>query len=552
MDDVHAAECLAPPDPFETGLAAFRRGDAPGAIRHFTAVLDDRPDFAPALTNRALAFWTGGYLHEAARDAAAAAAASPDLAEVWLITGAIAIDRGDSAGAIAAYRRAVALRPDLASGHAGLAAAYLAAGQPEAAQQAAALALSLDPACTHARFTLGSARSTLGDPAGAIRLFDQVIAADPAHAGAWLNRGNARINLDDIAGGTADLETAVAVNPAQKEGWASLSVARTIGGDIAGAIAACDRAIALDPDFAVAHWNRGVAALLGGDFATGFTAYEWRKLHPVYGPHFDRLGVPVWRGESLAGRHLLVRAEQGLGDTIMFARFLPHLAAQAARVTLACHPTLFPLFRDLGAALCDINGPMPRDADIGIDQMSLPHVLGLTTETIPAAAGYIAVPSPRPPLDGVRRIGLVWAGNPGHKNDQRRSLPPHAYEPLLRDEELARQGVRFVSLQLGARRGEYDIEDLASAITDYGTTASILAGLEALVTVDTSIAHLAGAMGATCHVLISASCDWRWLLGRDTTPWYDSLSLHRQTRLGDWSAPVAQVRSVLAGADRTW
>jgi len=548
MDNVLAADRPIDDDPFRNGLDAFRSGDAPGAIRYFTAVLDDRPGFAPALTNRALAFWTGGHLDAAALDAAAAASACPDMAEVWLITGAIAIDRADCAGAVEAYRRAVALRPDLASAQAGLAAAWLAAGRLDLAEQAAALALSLDPDCDHARFTLGSARSGLGDPVGAIRLFDRVIAADPGHAGAWLNRGNARINLDDVAGGVTDLATAVAVDPAQKEGWASLAVARTILGDVAGAIAACDRAIALDPDFAVAHWNRGVAALLGGDFATGFAAYEWRKLHPIYGPHFDRLGVPVWRGESLAGRHLLVRAEQGLGDTIMFARFLPRLAAVASRVTLACHPTLFPLFGELGVALCDINGRMPTDADIGIDQMSLPHVLELTPEGIPGAAGYLALPSPCLKLDGIRRIGLVWAGNPGHKNDQRRSLPPGALAPLLGDETLARRGVRFVALQLGARRGEYDIEDLTPAITDYGATASLLAGLEALVTVDTSIAHLAGAMGKTCHVLVSASCDWRWLLGRDTTPWYESLTLHRQARLGDWSAPLESVRAAIAGA----
>jgi tetratricopeptide (TPR) repeat protein len=530
---------------FQDGLNAFHRGDLHHSIRAFSDALVQRPGFPAALANRALASWSLGALDDAASDAAAACHAAPDVAEAWMVAGAILIDRGDPAAAATNYHRATALRPDLATAHAGLAAAWLAGAQHTKAEQAAALALALDPRCTHARFTLGSARSALADTAGAIRQFDQVIAADPTHAGAYLNRGNARINRDDIDGGAADLRTAVAINPNLKEAWASLGVVLTIRGDTTGAIEACNRAIALDPEFAVAHWNRGVAALLGGDFATGFTAYEWRKRHPIYGPHFARLGVPVWQGESLSGKHLLIRAEQGLGDTIMFARFLPILARQAARITLACHPTLFPLFAPLGIGLRALDDTSPPDPafDVGIDQMSLPHALRLTPESIPAASGYLAVPPgqsmalgrlQRQP--GQRLIGLVWAGNPGHSNDQRRSLPKAILNPLLQLPQC-----RFVALQLGTRQGEYPVEDLAPLITDFGTTAALLHQLDALITVDTSIAHLAGAMGKPCHVLLSASCDWRWLLGRSTTPWYDHLHLHRQTRLGDWSAPIQSV-----------
>ncbi len=548
---------------FQDGLRAYHAGELTYAVQAFSEVLVQLPGFPPALTNRALAAWSLGNLDHAAADAQAACRATPDLAEAWLVAGAILIDRGDQPGAIAHYQRAVALRPELAAARAGLAAACLAAGQHASAEQAAALALSLDPNCIHARFTLGSARSAQGDPLGAIHQFNQVLAADTAHAGAYLNRGNARINCNDIAGGVADLRAALAINPGLKEAWASLGVALTIQADTAAAITACDHAIALDPDFAVAHWNRGVAALLGGDFAAGFAAYEWRKRHPVYGRHFDRLPAPTWQGEPLAGRHLLVRAEQGLGDTIMFARFLPALASQARHLTLACHKTLHTLFAGMGIGLCTLEDPAPPDVDCAIDQMSLPHVLALTPTTIPAAQGYLAPttanadhwniehwrailtrqPEQRQPgqrLIGQRLIGLVWAGNPGHNNDQRRSLPQGALTPLL-----ALPNTRFIALQLGARHAEYDIPSLAPQITDFASTAGILANLDAVVTVDTSIAHLAGAMGKPCHVLLSASCDWRWLLGRTTTPWYDHLHLHRQTRLGDWSDPIQSVLATL-------
>lgn len=533
---------------FARGIEAYQKGDNAGAAECFTAVLELLPGFAGALANRALALWSLGAIDDAERDASAACAADPRLAEGWMVGGAVRIDRGDSFGAIAAYGEAVRLRPDFAPAQAGLAAAHLAAGNQGDAARCAGLALALDPRCDHARFTLGSALSALGDPQSAISLLNQFLATQPRHAGALLNRGNALIGLDRIDEGEADLRAAIEINPDLREGLASLSVVRTIRGDTAEAISLGDRAIALDPDFAVAHWNRGVAALLSGDFATGFAAYEWRKRHPIYGAHFDRLPAPVWEGDSLAGRHLLVRAEQGLGDTIMFARFLPALAAKARRVTLACHKTLFPLFEGMGIDLCRLDDSPPADVDCALDQMSLPHVLNLTPETIPASDGYLAAPAsaaghvtgaiPREP--GKRMVGLVWAGNPGHNNDRRRSLPEGILAPLL-----GLANIRFVGLQLGPRQAEYPIRSMAPLIEDFGDTAALLDQLDGLVTVDTSIAHLAGAMGIPCHVLLSASCDWRWLLKRSDTPWYASLTLHRQTQLGDWTTPIASVVEAL-------
>jgi hypothetical protein len=302
--------------------------------------------------------------------------------------------------------------------------------------------------------------------------------------------------------------------------------------------------VALDPDFAAGQWNRGVALLLNGDFPDGFAAYEWRKRHPIFRQHFTQMPGTLWAGESLAGKDLLVRAEQGFGDTIMLARFLPRLAAEASRLTLCCPPCLFPLFRPLQIECRALDAP-PSSPDFSVDQMSLPHILQITESNIPSAAGYLAAEpdrcaAVRPALSAGRKIGLVWAGNPGHDNDRHRSLPPGALTPLL-----GLPDCTFISLQLGARQHEYPIHDAAALIHDYGDTAAILSQLDAVVTVDTSVAHLAGALAIPCHVLLSAACDWRWRLGRNDTPWYTSLTLHRQHHLDDWCPPIASVTAAL-------
>ncbi len=466
-------------------------------------------------------------------------------AEAWMITGAIRLDQGDASGAVAAYGEAMRLRPEWAGAQAGLAAALLALGDAAGAERRAKAALALAPGDAHAAFTHACAQLQLGEVPAALAGFEALIAADPGHAQARHNRANALIDLNRLAAARAELNTCLGLAPEMKEAWATLGYLLTIEGALAEAIAACERAIAIDPDFAVGQWNRGVALLLNGDFAGGFAAYEWRKRHPVLRHYFTPLPAPDWRGEALAGRHLLIRAEQGFGDTIMLSRFLPKLAAAARQVTLCCKPALFPLFRAQNIGLLGLDAAPEQKPDFAVDQMSLPHILQLTEATIPDAAGYLRADpqlgaAMAAMLPGRPQVGLAWAGNVGHDNDRHRSLPPGALAPLL---EIG--GVNFVSLQIGAREREYGLGPLA--IRDYGDTAAIISQLDAVVSVDTSVAHLAGALGVPCHVLLSTACDWRWRLGRDRTAWYDSLTLHRQVALDDWAAPVASVFSWLQG-----
>jgi tetratricopeptide (TPR) repeat protein len=484
------------------GISAYVQGDYAEAARCFAEMLAAMPGHPAARINLANAYWALKDYPAAALHAEIALGNDPGSVEAWMITGAVRLDRGE-AGAVEAYAAAVA------------------------------------PGDAHARFTLGCAKLQQRRAAAALVIFDALIAAEPGHARARHNRANALIDLNRLAEAGTELHACLGVDPGLKEAWATLGYLLTIEGALPAAIAACDRAIALDADFAVGQWNRGVALLLNGDFAAGFAAYEWRKRHPVLRHCFTPLPAPPWQGEALLGRHLLVRAEQGFGDTIMLARFLPKLTA-AARVTLCCPERLFPLFQHMDVTLLALDAPMPA-ADYAVDQMSLPHVLRLTEASIPDAAGYLRA-------DAARRIrlpegpcvGLVWAGNAAHDNDARRSLPVGALAPLI-----TLGGLNFVGLQIGARQGEYPIYDAAGGIRDYGDTAAVISQLNAVVTVDTSVAHLAGALGVACHVLLSAACDWRWRLGREDTAWYKSLKLHRQQRLDDWSGPIAGVVAAL-------
>jgi tetratricopeptide (TPR) repeat protein len=538
MDENLAAKSRA-------GITAYRQGDFAEAAGRFSEILAALPEDRAARINVANAYWAMRDFAAAAGHAAIALRDDPGSVEAWMITGAIRLDQGDAAGAVEAYGEAVKLRPQQAGGYAGLAAALLALGDAVGAERRAGEALALAPGDGHAAFTFACAQLQRGDAQSALAGFEALIAVDPGHARARHNRANALIDLNRLEEARRELEICLGLAPDQKEAWATLGYLLTIQGELAEAIAACERAIAIDPDFAVGQWNRGVALLLNGDFAGGFAAYEWRKRHPVLRHYFAPLPGREWRGQALAGRHLLIRAEQGFGDTIMLSRFFPRLAAAAARVTLCCKPALFPLFREQNIALLGLDAAPDRKVDFAVDQMSLPHLLQLTEATIPDAAGYlradpgrcaaVAGMLPARPL-----VGLVWAGNVGHDNDRHRSLPPGALAPLL-----ALGGVRFVSLQIGAREQEYDLP--RPVIRDYGDTAAIISQLDAVVSVDTSVAHLAGALGVACHVLLSTACDWRWRLGQDRTAWYDSLVLHRQTVLDDWAGPIASVLSWLRG-----
>lgn len=423
--------------------------------------------------------------------------------------------------------------------------ALLADGRPA---EALAVASSCALHSAEIAFLRGTALNALGQPAAAAGLLEQAVARDPANAAAFLNLGNACADLDRLEAAEAHCRRAIGLAPHLAEAHASLGFILTSCGRLDEAIGACEAAIALRPDFTQAHWNQAVAALLAGNFELGFRKYEWRKRHDRFRRDFIDLPGPQWDGSDPAGLTVLVHAEQGLGDTIQFARYLPLIAARGGHPVLACEQTLIPLLTCMpGVTIVAKNAPLPH-YDCWIDQMSLPRIFGTRLDTIPSAGGYLQadparVARWRGALPAGLRVGVAWAGNPVHSNDRRRSLGDGDLAGIL-----ATPGIGFVSLQVGPRAGESALQDLSPYLTDFAETAALIAAVDLVLTVDTAVAHVAGAIGKPAWLMLPHAPDWRWLLGRDDTPWYASLRLFRQPTVGDWRAVTAAVATSLA----TW
>ena len=501
---------------------------------------------APAMLLAAIGHQQATHFAEAEALYRAVLADTPDDPSAVYLYGLLQLGTGQTAAAVANLGHAASLRPHHLATHLGLGRALLAEGQSADALAAADVVLAQDPNNAAALFLRGTALSALSRSADAVATLRKAIAADPANAAAYLNLGNALADLDNLEAAETAIRRAIALDRRLVEAHASLGFILTSRGHLAAAVAACEAALVLQPDLVQAHWNLATAALLAGDFARGFAEYEWRKRHDRFRLDFIDLPGPGWTGDDPAGRTILVHAEQGFGDTIQFARYLPRLAARGGRVILACDPRLVALLGTLpGVTAVPVGETLPP-YDAWIDQMSLPRVFATTPATIPGTRGYLSADPVREAtwwaaLPPGLKVGVTWAGNPAHSNDQRRSLPRGSLAALL-----AAPGIYFIPLQFGPRTHEARLPELPAPLIDYADTAALIANLDLLITVDTSVAHLAGALGVPCWLLLPFAPDWRWQLGRDDTPWYTSLRLFRQSTPGAWNEVVARIVSELA------
>lgn len=324
------------------------------------------------------------------------------------------------------------------------------------------------------------------------------------------------------------------------------------------AVAVSDKAIALDPEFAEAHFEKAEALLLGGKLKEGWESYEWRfKLKQAEGmlPKTDK---PQWEGQPLPPGKLLLVADQGFGDCIQFGRLIPWAASIAPEPVLACSGDLTPIMKQIpGIGRMVTRWEHTGEFDAYIPLSGLPRLAKITTENIPLADGYLA---PKPELiahwaeqldrlvpKGKRRIALVWAGRPTHKNDKKRTLKLSAFAPLF-----ARDDIAIITVQkgdqisqVGGYYGNAPMINLGPDIGDFADTMAILKNCERLVTIDTSVAHIAGACTIPTSLVLPYAPDWRWLLNRDDTPWYKSIRLFRQQRAYDWSGVMERVADSL-------
>lgn len=452
--------------------------------------------------------------------------------------------------AIAAYHRYLALVPMDSRAWADLGGILLVRGRLEEAREALANAIRLDPAEPAHRVNLANALTGLGLTEESEALCWEVLADHPKYSEGRLALARCLIQKNDAAQACSVLEGLISEEPGHQNAHHLLVEVLIHLGRWEAVGETWGRLIGLlDYPTVIQNYDRGLLDLRLGRMPRGWDGYEWRWQCPgLIGPKRS-FSQPRWDGTSFKGKTLLVYFEQGLGDTFMFVRFAPLVKALGGKVLLEVQPAL----ADVVATCAGVDeviahgSPIPP-FDLQIPLLSLPGIFRTDLESIPAAVPYLDVPERVPnrqkilgllstPKDHVR-IGLVWAGSPTHTRDKDRSLPPDFLAPLA-----ALPEVTWFSFQLGVTKGLpiQGMVSLDASIRNFSDTAYALSGMQLVITVDTALAHLAGAMGIPTFLLVSFIPDWRWMMGRNDSPWYPSMQIYRQPSPGDWASVIQQV-----------
>jgi tetratricopeptide (TPR) repeat protein len=553
---------MAPPSPslnpgqlIGQALALHRQGRLDEAEKLYARALKLQRDNFDALHLLGLLNHQRGKTGEAYRLITAALKAqprSPDaLSSLALVLHAL--KRDDEA--LAALDKALALTPGHADALNNRGTILLDLKRPAEATAAFDAVLAHEPRHLQALVNRGNARSDLGQGEGALADFDAALAPAPGHPLALYNRGNALRVLGRPQEAIADYECALAAAPNHVNAWFNRGMALAALNRHQDALASYGKVLALQADHADAHFSAAMSLLTLGDYRRGFAEYEWRWKRTGVTPRksFRR---PPWLGETpLAGKTILLHAEQGLGDTIQFVRYAPLLARAGANVVLEVPLELKPLLAGLeGVASILALGDALPPFDLHCPLASLPLAFKTEPSTIPAGIPYLHAPARhlakwRLRLEALPapRVALAWSGRGAHPNDRNRSLALAQLEPLL-----SVPGVSFVSVQHAPRPADVDglareprLTHLGGELADFADTAAVLALVDLVICVDTSVAHLAGALGRPAFVLVPFQPDWRWTLDRDASPWYPAVRLLRQPVLGDWAGVVARVRAEL-------
>lgn len=457
------------------------------------------------------------------------------------------------------YEAAIMLAPDMVEAHYNLGVARHGQGRLDEAVQCWRKAVSLRPGFVEARNNLGTALLEQGFPAEAVQQHRRALLDNPSSFAALINLGNALRQTGEPEQAEASYRHALAIAPEDPSGLANLGLALQDLGRLDEAEDSFRRAIARAPEHAEAHRSLGMLLLLKGQLAEGWAEYAWR-WRTLRQQRRD-FSCPTWGGEDIAGRTILVHAEQGLGDTIMASRLASAVADRGARVVLEVQPALVALLGGL-KGIHQVIGrgqPLPP-ADVEASLFDLAGILGLEAATIPWDGPYLTPDPARAEQWRARlgarpgfKVGLVWQGNPASNADLGRSAPLSTLAPIA-----AVPGVRLVSLQKG--HGSEQLWNFAP-VEEFGPgfdggpdafldTAAAMQSLDLVISVDTAPAHLAGALGRPVWIALKSVPDWRWMLGRDDTPWYPSATLFRQAARGDWPGVFARMAarlSALAG-----
>ena len=504
---------------YDRGILLRRLGRIPEATHAYARAVALQPDFANALMNWGNALQEAGALDEALTIYERAMNAAPQAASVRvnLCQLLLRMERVDDA--ILMGEAALALDPTLLEAHLNLGNAYHARNRIEESADRYRHALSLDATRIDIMSNLASALAAIDADEEAFELFDRIIAVRGEMPEVFVNRGKAFAERRQVEAAEADYR----------------------------------RAVSFAPDLAVAHANLGVTRLLRGDFEEGWREFEWRWRTPGFAKLEARFAKPLWNGDDLTGKTILLHNEQGFGDTLQFCRLAALVQARGARVILQVQRPLASLLARLEGvdALIAEGDPLP-DHDLRCPLLTLPGRLGIDLASIPAQIPYLfadpgAVAEWRERIaahgSGLR-VGLVWAASPDNPVDRRRSMTLDLLAPLG-----LVPGIKFFALQKGAAAAQAldpppelaGMLSLSDRLTTFDDTAAVIANLDLVISVCSSPAHLSAGIGKPVWLLDRFDGDWRWLLDRDDTPWYPNLKIYRQPARSDWNSPIARI-----------
>ncbi len=463
------------------------------------------------------------------------------------------LDSHDPYQAVIIARRALELKPDLAHAHAILARALAAVKKFTEAIDVARHAIELQPDSPELHNHLGLVLHATGNLADAQSEFLRAIDLNPRSSAFHRNLAAVRDAMDDLEGAIASANESMRFTGDDAQVLTNLSALHRRRRDFPAALDAAERAVTIQPNLAGAHGAKAMALLSLGDYERGFVEYEWRWRCDNFTTASRDFARPVWDGSDPGGRKIFIHTEQGYGDTIQFARYVPMLAARGATVFLEAHPGARVLLKRLeGVARIVPAGMRPPDFDLHTPLLSMPKWFGTTLDTVPRDVPYLS-PDParleewKSRIDALGfKLGLVWSGNV--KPDPNRTCPLANFAPLAQ-----LRGITFYSLQVGDAAHEIASEphgltivDLSAQLTDFQETAAAMMCLDLILTIDTAAAHLAGALGRPVWTLLPWAADWRWLLEREDCVWYPTMRLFRQQQKGDFSEPIERVRLNLA------
>ncbi len=465
------------------------------------------------------------------------------------------LNAGNFEEALAYFAESLKLRPEHPEVLANTGVACAELGRVEEALGWYEAAIRVRPQYPAAHYNRGNALNGLKRYAEAIEAYDQALGYNSKLAFAWNNRGRAFMLLGQASEAARSYQEALKLQPSFPEARNNYALALQILGNLEDAIQNLNECILFHPNFVPAHTNLAQALLLKGDFARGWYEYEWRYHLPTF--QGTPRELPPWDGSPLRGRSILLWSEQGLGDTIQFVRYVSLIRQLGPRVVLECPPSLHPVLesfegidrlidRSTAETECDCHAPL----------LSLPGLFRTDGESVPCRIPYLTAQPSR--VDSWREllpddpllIGICWRGSPGYPEDVYRSIPLNEFAPLA---DLP--GVQLISLQKGLGTEQiaefrkhhslFEFDEDFDRDKPFLDTAAVMSCLDLIVTADTSIAHLAGALGRPVWLALTVSPDWRWLLKRNDSPWYPSVRLFRQPNLGNWSAVFKEMAEAI-------